>query len=53
MNAESKKAVGWTIVLFVLGVAVLYGGARWAALLVPAAMLAWYGAKPRLRSGRS
>jgi hypothetical protein len=53
MSAESKKSVGWTIVLVILGVAVFYGGAKWAAFLVPAAVLVWYGARPRLRSGRN
>jgi len=52
MSAESKKSMGWTIVLVVLGVAALYGG-PWLAILIPAALLVWYGIGPVLRSGRN
>jgi hypothetical protein len=44
MSTNSKKSMGFTIVLVLLGVAALFGGARWLALLVPAAILVWYGA---------
>ena len=53
MSAESKKSVGWTIVLMILGVASLYAGGKWLLVLVPAAVLVWYGARPGLRSGRN
>jgi hypothetical protein len=43
----------WTILLILLGVAALCGGTKWLALLIPAAMLVWYGAGPTLRSGRN
>ena len=53
MSAESKKSMGWTIFLMVLGVAALYGGPGWLAILVPVAMLVWYGVAPMSRSGRN
>jgi hypothetical protein len=53
MSADSKKSMGWTIVLVLLGVVALVGGVKWLVLLIPAAMLIWYGAGPILRSGRN
>jgi hypothetical protein len=53
MSAESKKSMGWTIVLMVLGVAALYGGSGWLAILIPAALLVLYGRAPALRNGRN
>lgn len=53
MSANSKKSMGWTIVLILFGVVTLVEGARWLVLLIPAAMLIWYGAGPMLRSGRN
>ena len=53
MSAESKKSIGWTVVLIVLGIAVLYGGREMGAILIPAALLVWYTAKPRLGTGRN
>jgi hypothetical protein len=53
MSPESKKSLGWTIVLVVLGVAALYSGPGWLAILIPAAMLVWYVKVPALRNGRN
>ena len=53
MSANSKKSMAWTIILILLGMAALYGGEKWLALLIPAAILVWYGAGPALRSGRN
>jgi hypothetical protein len=53
MSANSKKSLGSTILLIFLGVAALVGGAKWLVLLVPAALLVWYGAGPILRGGRN
>ena len=53
MSAESKKSLGWTSVLMVLGVAALYGGPGWLAILIPAAMLVWYRVASVLRNGRN
>ena len=50
MSADSKKSMGWTTVLVVLGVAALYASAKWLAILVPAAALVWYGAGSLLRA---
>ncbi len=53
MSANSKKSMGWTVVLILLGMAALYGGSKWLSLLIPAAMLVWFMAKPRLTTGRN
>ncbi len=53
MSANSKKSMGWTVVLILLGMGALYGGSKWLALLIPAALFVWYAAKPRLRTGRN
>jgi hypothetical protein len=50
MSADSKKSMGWTAILVVLGVAALYASAKWLAILVPAAVLVWYGAGSLLRA---
>ena len=53
MSMAGKKSMGWAVVLIVMGMAALYGGSKWLALLIPAAVLVWYTAKPRLRTGRN
>ena len=42
MSADAKKEYGSTMVLIILGVLALYGGARWLLVLIPAAILIWY-----------
>ncbi|MGC1644419.1 MAG: hypothetical protein WA741_01205 [Candidatus Sulfotelmatobacter sp.] len=53
MSVDAKKSMGWTVVLILMGMAALYGGSKWLALLIPAALLVWYRVKPRLRTGRN
>ncbi|HET7893116.1 MAG TPA: hypothetical protein VFL34_16430 [Candidatus Sulfotelmatobacter sp.] len=53
MSANSKKSMGWMAVLILLGMAALYGGSKWLSLLIPAAMLVWFTAKPSLGRGRN
>jgi hypothetical protein len=45
MSANSKKSMGWTVVLILMGMAALYGGSKWLGLLIPAALFVWYTAK--------
>jgi hypothetical protein len=52
-NANSGKSIAWTIVLIIFGIAALYGGVKWLSLLVPAAILVWYGARPIMQAGRN
>ena len=52
-NARSSKSLVWTFVLIVLGVAAIYAGEKWLVLLIPAAVLVWYGAKPVHGSSRN
>jgi hypothetical protein len=51
--STSKKSFGWTFVLILFGIIALFGGTKSLIVLIPAAMLIWYGAALRLRSGRS
>jgi hypothetical protein len=53
MSMNCKKSMGWTIVLILLGLIALFAGVKWLALLIPAALLIWYGAGPALWSGRN
>lgn len=53
MSTEVKKGYGSTLVLLAFGVLALYFGARSLALLIPAALLVWYAARPVFRSGRN
>jgi hypothetical protein len=53
MSAHSKKSLTSTLLLIFLGAAALVGGAKWLVILIPAAVLVWYSARPALRSGRN
>jgi hypothetical protein len=53
MSMDAKKSMGWTVVLIFMGMAAIYGGSKWLTLLIPAALLVWYTAKPTLRTGRN
>ena len=41
------------LVLFALGVVALFAGAKSLVLLIPIAILVWYGARPSLGNGRN
>ncbi len=53
MSMNSKKSIAWTIVLIFLGLIALVGGDKWLVVLIPAAIMVWYGAGPALRRGRN
>ena len=53
MSMNSKKSMGWTVVLILLGIVAFVGGMKWLVVLIPAAMMVWYGVGPALRSGRN
>lgn len=53
MSKNLKKSMGSTIVLILLGVIALFGGMKSLLVLIPAAILIWYGVAPTLRSGRN
>ncbi len=53
MSVDAKKSMGWTVVLILLGMAALYGQLKWLSLLIPAALLVWYTARPGFRTGRN
>jgi hypothetical protein len=53
MSAQSKQSIVWTIVLIGLGLAAIYAGTRLLVILIPAALLVWYGvAQPLVYSDR-
>ena len=46
MSADTKKSMGWTVVLIALGIVAFCAGPQWLAILVPIAVMVWYGAAP-------
>jgi hypothetical protein len=50
---SSRKSIGGTMVLILLGLAAFFGGAKWLVALIPAVMLVWYGTGSVLRRGRN
>jgi hypothetical protein len=53
MSRDNKKSIGLATVLMMFGVFAMYAGLKSLIILVPAAMLLWYEARPQLRSGRN
>ena len=43
MNLHSKKSIAWTMVLVLFLVAAIYIRFQWLSLLIPGAVLMWYG----------
>jgi p-aminobenzoyl-glutamate transporter AbgT len=52
MAANTKTSIA-ALALVLLGMLVLIAGEKSLILMIPAAALVWYGAAPRLRSGRN
>jgi hypothetical protein len=53
MSANTKKSMSATILLILLGMLVLFTGEKSLVVVIPAALFVWYGAAPKLRSGRN
>jgi hypothetical protein len=53
MSADNKKSTGATLILILLGLAALFGGASWLTLLIPVAVLVWFSAGSVWRTGRN
>jgi hypothetical protein len=53
MSAESRNSVGRTFLLIILGVVAFLAGVKSLVILIPVAMLVWFGVPPALRSGRN
>jgi hypothetical protein len=53
MNKKTQKSIGWTMLLIVFGVIALLAGERSLLVLIPAAMMVWYGARPAQGNGRN
>ena len=53
MSMKTKKSIGSTLILIFLGLIALFAGPKWLTVLIPAAMLVWYGASPAWPTGRS
>lgn len=48
-----KKSMAATGALILLGILVFLGGERSLVVLIPAAVLVWYGSAPELRRSRN
>jgi hypothetical protein len=53
IDTRSRQCAGWALILIILGMGALYAGTTWLVLLIPAAILVWYGARPGMRSSRN
>ncbi len=53
MSADSKKSLGLSILLILLGLVALFGGQKWLVLLIPAAVFIRFTAGSMLRRGRN
>ncbi len=53
MSMNTKKSIGFTILLMLFGVTALYTGVKSLMLLVPAALLVWYEARSVAQGGRN
>ena len=53
MSINAKKSMGSTLTLVLLGLIALFAGPKWLAVLIPVAMLVWYGVGATLKSSRN
>jgi len=53
MKTASNESLYVTAVLVLFGMLAMYGGQRWLALLIPAALLVWLVAGVRCHSRRA
>lgn len=53
MSADGKKSMGGTLVLICLGIVALFAGVKSLVVLIPVAVVVYYGAGLMLRSGRN
>jgi hypothetical protein len=54
MSAQSRKSLGWTIILIAFGFTALFVGTKVLVVLIPAAFFIWYWiAKPMLYGNRN
>jgi hypothetical protein len=52
MSVEAKKGYGSTLILLVLGVLALHFGGSWLPVLIPVALIVWFGSELSLRGER-
>jgi hypothetical protein len=53
MTTNAKRSIAASFVLILLGLLVLFTGEKSLVVLIPAAVLVWYMAAPKLRRGRN
>jgi len=53
MRANTKKSMGAAGALVLLGMLVLIAGEKSLVVMIPAAILVWYAAAPKLRRSRN
>lgn len=53
MSRDMKRSMAAMSAMILLGILVLYTGLKSLFVVIPAAVLVWYAAQPRLRSRRN
>jgi len=53
MSAHTKKSIGATVALILLGLLAIVAGEKSLVLMIPAAGLVWYAASPRFGRSRN
>lgn len=53
MTINAKKSVGASVALILLGILVLLTGEKSLLVVIPAAVLVWFGVAPKLRNTRN
>lgn len=53
MSPVLNKSITWSLILMLLGIAAMFAGPKWLMVFVPAAVLVWFGAGPKLRRSRN
>jgi hypothetical protein len=54
MSAQSRKSITWASVLIMFGLGAFFAGTSALVVLIPAALLIWYGvARPLLHGERN
>jgi hypothetical protein len=53
MSRTSKKSIGATLMLVLMGLLVMIAGMKSLVVMIPAAVLVWYAVNPSFGSGRN
>ncbi len=53
MSADSRKSISWASLLILFGLLAPFAGEKSLVVLIPAAMLVWYGYRPAPKARRN